>query len=242
VSREFPLQVRDLRRSFGSVHALAGVSIELGEPGVVGLIGPNGSGKTTFVNVITGFLKLTSGSISWHGRDITGMRAHRIARIGITRTFQQAATFPGLTVRQNARIALEAAGRADDDVSELLAAGGEQLVGYLDERAGDLPFGTARLLGIALAMARRPELIMLDEPAAGLNDAETAELADAVRAIAAAGTSVLTIDHDMAFLLPLCQRVVVFDAGTLLADGDSQEIRDDPRVIAVYLGETIAQG
>jgi ABC-type branched-subunit amino acid transport system ATPase component len=243
----FPLRVRDLRRNFGKVQALTGVSLDLGEPGVVGLIGPNGSGKTTFVNLISGFLRPSGGTIHWHDHDITHTPAYRITRLGISRTFQHAVTFAGLTVRQNAVIALEAAKRPRSEFEALL--GGEEatahygpLLDYVDEPAGELPFGIARLLGIALAMASSPKLLMLDEPAAGLNDAEASELGTAIREIAATGTAVVMIDHDMHFLLPLCQRVVVFDAGGLMADGTPEEIRNDPRVIAVYLGETIAQG
>jgi ABC-type branched-subunit amino acid transport system ATPase component len=235
-----PLRVHELRRRFGRVDAVGGISIELGEPGIVGLIGPNGSGKTTFVNLISGFLRPTAGTIDWHGRDIAGSRASKIARLGISRTFQHAATFAGLTVRDNARIALDAAGRGGSEVEELLGEG--RLLEYADQPAGDLPFGIARLLGIALAMARSPRLLMLDEPAAGLNDAEADDLARVIREIAAEGTSVLMIDHDMAFLLPLCERVVVFDAGTLMADGSPEQIRSDPRVIAVYLGDSVAAG
>jgi branched-chain amino acid transport system ATP-binding protein len=239
------LEVRSLGRRFGEVVALADVSLDLGGPGVVGLIGPNGSGKTTLVNVISGVLRPTTGSVRWDGQEIAGTKTHRIARLGVVRTFQQAATFPGLSVRENAVIALEAAGRPAGEVVELLGGAADvprfgALLDYAEERAGDVPFGIGRLLGIALAMARTPRLLLLDEPAAGLNDGESAVLGETITEIAQAGTSVVCIDHDMHFLLPLCRRVIALDAGSLMADGTPDEVRNDPRVISTYLGEGIA--
>jgi branched-chain amino acid transport system ATP-binding protein len=213
---------------------------------VVGLIGPNGSGKTTLVSVISGFIKPSSGTVMWRGREITGLAAYRVARLGVVRTFQHAATFPRLGVRENLEIALEAAGRPKDGLDELLGTGESSHYGslpkFLDQQAGELPFGIARLLGIAMAMARKPSLILLDEPAAGLNEQESELLGRAILAIAAGSTSVVMIDHDMAFLLPLCQRVVVLDAGTLIADGGPDEVRNDTRVIETYLGHGVAKG
>jgi ABC-type branched-subunit amino acid transport system ATPase component len=229
---------------FGRVEALAGVTATLGAEGIVGLIGPNGSGKTTLVNTISGFLKPTAGAISWRGKSIVGVPPHRMVRLGISRTFQQNMTFPTLTVRENATVALEQAGRAGEDFRRLLAEADStgRLADNAGEIAGELPFGMARLLGIALAIAARPRLLLLDEPAAGLNDSEAAALAESICQIRDAGTSILIIDHDMAFLFPLCERVVMLDAGALLADGTPDEIRSDPRIIEIYLGVDIAQG
>jgi branched-chain amino acid transport system ATP-binding protein len=236
------LELRDVRRSFGRVDALAGVSLAFGGEGIVGLIGPNGSGKTTLVNIVSGFLRPSAGEVTWEGRSIVGVSAHRMVRLGISRTFQQNATFATLTVRENAVIALEQAGRADEHVNVLLDEDGSagSLIAYADEIAGELPFGMARLLGIALAVASRPKLLLLDEPAAGLNDSEAAALASSIGRIREAGTSILIIDHDMAFLFPLCERVVVLDAGSLVGDGTPDEIRSDPRIIEIYLGVGIA--
>jgi ABC-type branched-subunit amino acid transport system ATPase component len=233
-----PLEVKDVHRNFGAVAALRGITVSLGEPGVTGIIGPNGSGKTTLVNVITGILRPSSGRVMWHGRNIARCRPHVISRLGITRTFQQSMTFPRLSVEENFVIALEAAGRPGDDVEEFLSKDSPfpALAGFRRQQACEIPFGIGRLLGVALASVRRPRLIVLDEPAAGLNNVESAALAGGIKAVAARGASVTVIDHDMSFLLPLCRRLVVLDAGALIADGAPDQVRHDPQVISTYLG------
>jgi ABC-type branched-subunit amino acid transport system ATPase component len=238
------LELDDVTVRYGKVTALDGLSLELTGPGIVGIIGPNGSGKTTLTNVVTGARRPARGRIRWDGHDVTRRPLHRITRLGLTRTFQHSMTFPALTVEQNLVAALEAVGRQRDEVDSLLAAEGTfpALHAYRGEPAGDLPFGHTRLLGVALAMVSGPRLIFLDEPAAGLNEVESRELASVLRTIADAGTALAVIDHDMAFLLPLCRRVVVLDAGALIADGTPEEVRNDPRVVSTYLGADFARG
>lgn len=236
------LVIDRVSKSFGSVQALDGVSLTLGAQGITGIIGPNGSGKSTLVNCVTGVLKPNAGTIRWDGKSVTGRPAHGMVSLGIARTFQEAVTFAALTVRENLVISVEAAGRRREEVDELLYDRGlfEPLWPHADRRAADLPFGVARLLGIAIAMASRPRLLLLDEPAAGLNDVEARELAQTIEAIRDGDTAIAMIDHDMAFLLPLCERVIVLDAGALLADGTPAEIRNNPDVIRTYLGEGFA--
>jgi branched-chain amino acid transport system ATP-binding protein len=238
------LELQAVERTFGKVAALRGVSTTLGGPGITGIIGPNGSGKTTLTNVVSGVLRPTRGRVVWKGRDISRLGVHRIVGLGISRTFQHSMTFTGLTVAENVVIALEAAGRDRHDVDRFFSDDSPfpALAPYRDAATADLPFGIDRQLGILLATVAGPELLLLDEPAAGLNNLEMVSLAAAIRAVADYGTSLGVIDHDMSFLLPLCRRVLVLDAGEILADGTPDEIRADERVIATYLGSGVAAG
>jgi branched-chain amino acid transport system ATP-binding protein len=236
------LVIDRVSKHFGSVQALTDISLELGKEGITGIIGPNGSGKSTLVNVVSGILRPSSGTVSWEGKKLTGLSPNKVVRRGISRTFQESMTFSTLSVHENLVISVEAAGKKRGDANRLLYEEGlfEPLIPHADRRAADLPFGLARLLGIAIAMASDPRLLVLDEPAAGLNDVEARELANAIESIRDRGTAVAMIDHDMAFLLPLCERVIVLDAGTLLADGSPSEIRANASVIRTYLGEGFA--
>lgn len=237
------LRVKGVSKRFGAVQALRDVSLELGGERVTGVIGPNGSGKTTLANVITGFVRPNAGRVDWEGRNITKLAPYNIARIGIRRTFQQSMVFPELTVRNNVLASLEACGRDHNEIEKLLRAGGtfDSLRPYLDVQAVNLPFGLARFLGVAIATASHPRLLVLDEPAAGLSADETHVLADGViRLSHEEGIAIIVIDHDMAFLLPLCDRLVALDAGSVIADGDPVAVRSDTRVIETYLGSGFA--
>jgi len=234
------LAIKGLRKQFGGVAALAGVDLTIEKGEILGVVGPNGSGKTTLFNVVTGVHKPTAGTVTWQGRDMTGQAAHAISRAGIGHTFQQAMCFPGLSVHENVLIATEHHGqrRATDypwqTPEALLAFVGLQPL--RDAIAGPLPFGSLRLLGLAMALASRPALLLLDEPAAGLNDKETAALARLVAQLPGHGISVCVIDHDMALMRMLCKRLAVLDFGSKIADGPTEAVLADPKVLEVYLG------
>lgn len=240
------LEVSQLEMHFGAVKALAGVDLAVRQGEFVGIIGANGSGKTTLFNCVTGFLKPTRGRILFERRDITGHKPHGIARAGVGRTFQQPMVFPSGTVRQNVEMALSIAGSPDDRrapgerIDELL-----DQVSLLDVReraAALLPYGKLRQLGVALALAARPRLLLLDEPAAGLNDAEASVFGQLLTRISTSGVTLCVVDHDMEFLLPLVHRLVVLDAGSLLADGPAAAVQREPQVVEAYLGSRFATG
>jgi branched-chain amino acid transport system ATP-binding protein len=231
------LEASGLKKAFGGVVALDGVDIALDLDHVAGIVGPNGSGKTTLFNVIAGVLKPTAGRVRWLGENIEGLPAHRIARRGLIRTFQQAMSFPGLTVRENVLIASEHG--ADNDAPALPPDALLRFIGLEgreDEIAGSMPFGNLRRLGLALALAARPKLLLLDEPAAGLNDNETAQLAEIIKQLPERGVGVCLIDHDMNLMASICERLIVLDFGAKIAEGRPEEVLNDRKVMEVYLG------
>jgi branched-chain amino acid transport system ATP-binding protein len=233
------------------VQALRNVSIEVEEGGVRGLIGPNGAGKTTLVNVLSGFLGLSAGSIEFAGERVDTLPAHARVRVGIGRTFQTPQLCTGMSVLDNivvgahqrlatARLRNLVGGRRTSlgslrrEASELASTLGlEELLGV---PAGALSYGHMRLLEIARALIARPKLLLLDEPVAGMNEAESDEVAQLVRTLPGRGTTVLLIEHDMPFVRGLCDRITVLDHGVVIAEGAPDEIQRDPAVEEVYLG------
>jgi len=226
-------------RSFTGVRALDDVSLELHRHEVVGLIGPNGAGKSTLVNVLTGFDVPTSGTVELEERDVTGWSPHRRARAGIARTFQHNRSFRGLTVRENVEVAAMGAGSRPQE-ARTLTDGLLSVLG-LDGNAlaGELSHGDERLLGVARAVATRPAFVLLDEPAAGLSEAEVPAFAGVVRSIRDDyDAGVLLIDHNMALVMEVCNRIHVLDQGRTLAEGSPAEIRGNLDVTSAYLGES----
>jgi branched-chain amino acid transport system ATP-binding protein len=215
--------------------------MELHRGEVVGLIGPNGAGKSTLVNVLSGFDRPSAGSIELEGRDVTRWPAHRRGRGGLARTFQHAHAFGALTVRENVEVAALGVGlsprRAAERARELLDLLG--LTRQADTPASALPHGDERRLGVARAVATGPRFVLLDEPAAGLPEAEVPAFADVVRSVRDEhGAGVLLIDHNMALIMSVCDRILVLDQGRTLAEGTPVEIRANLDVAAAYLGES----
>jgi branched-chain amino acid transport system ATP-binding protein len=235
------LEITGLRKEFGGVVALAGVDVSIDSDKIVGIIGPNGSGKTTLFNLVTGVYKPTAGRVVWQGKDITGQPAHEIARIGLVRTFQQAMSFPGLSVRENVRIAWEH-GRSPGDGKGSSWSSPDEILSFVgltqvrSEFAGSMPFGNLRRLGVAIALGANPSLLLLDEPAAGLSHRESDELMELVRRLPGMGVGVCLIDHDMFLMSELCERLIVLNFGTKIAEGRPNLVLHDPRVKEVYLG------
>jgi branched-chain amino acid transport system ATP-binding protein len=238
------LRASSVSRSFAGVEALRDVSLELRPGEVLGLIGPNGAGKSTLVNVISGFDRPSSGHVMLEERDVTRWSAHRRGRHGLSRTFQHSHAFRGLTVRENVEVSalgVGASGReATRRADELLGLLG--LAEYADRPASDLAHGDERRLGVARALATEPRYVLLDEPAAGLPEAEVPRFATAVTAVRDRGAGVLLVDHNVALVLEVCERIHVLDQGATLAEGSPDEIRADLGVAAAYLGESAAEG
>jgi branched-chain amino acid transport system ATP-binding protein len=227
------------------VQALRDVTLELGRGEVVGLIGPNGAGKSTLVNVLSGFDRPTAGGVELEGTDITRWTPHRRGRHGLARTFQHAHSFRSLTVRENVEVAALGVGggprRARARATELLDALG--LSSSADVPARMLAHGDERRLGVARALATEPRFVLLDEPAAGLPEAEVPDFAAVVRtARDRQGAGVLLIDHNMALIMGICDRIQVLDQGRTLAEGTPDEIRANLDVAAAYLGESAVHG
>ena len=242
------LEARGIVMHFGAVQALRGVDLQVLAGDIVGIIGPNGSGKTTLFNCISGFLSATDGVVTWRDRDITGWSSDKIARHGLVRTFQDSMLFRTFTVRRSCEVAHEALTAigtrktSNVDLPEDVAAMLDlcELTASAELLTSELPQGTARRLGIAMALLVHPELLLLDEPAAGLNDVESAELGALLLRIRDAGVTLVVVDHDMSFLMPIVRRLVVLEAGRLLAQGTPQEIQSNQAVISAYLGEQFA--
>jgi len=230
------LEVEDLTVVFGGNTALDGFDLRV-EPGeVVGLIGPNGAGKSTAVNAMTGIIRPARGSVRVNGKELVGRPPARILRAGLARTFQQAQLWRGMTVLQNLTVPMLHAGRraAEERAREVAEIFG--ISQLLPQSAALLPYGARRLVEVSRAMMTRPDIVMLDEPGAGLSPTEKEGLKDALRTLAETRVSVLLIDHDMELVMKACERVTVLDAGRVLAEGTPDRIRDDARVVEAYLG------
>ncbi|MCZ7526529.1 MAG: ABC transporter ATP-binding protein [Acidimicrobiia bacterium] len=224
------LEVEVVTMRFGGVVALHEVSLEVRPGTVTGVIGPNGAGKTTLFDVVTGFLRPTSGHVRYRGRDVTRLSPHRRAGLGLRRTFQGAELFDDLSVRENIAVARSGSTPVDD----LLERFG--LDPWASDLAESLPAGIRRRVGLVQALAGEPGALLLDEPAAGLDEAETSVLADELRVLAGEGLTVLIIDHDMSLMGRVCSELHVLDFGELIARGAPEEVLRDSKVLEAYLG------
>jgi branched-chain amino acid transport system ATP-binding protein len=226
------LQATGISVSFGGVHALTGVDLEVGDGRLVGLIGPNGAGKTTFIDAITGFVR-SRGSIEIDGRDVTALPPHTRARLGLVRTWQSVELFDDLSVLENLSVVDPATA---EEALQLLR---------LDHLATAMPSEISqaqrKLVGLARALAAKPRLLCLDEPASGLDVNESEQLGRRLRSIVDAGTAMLLIDHDMGLVLGICDHVVVLEFGKVIAAGAPDDVRGDERVVAAYLGSAAAK-
>jgi branched-chain amino acid transport system ATP-binding protein len=229
-------------RSFAGVQALRDVSLELRQGEVIGLIGPNGAGKSTLVNVLSGFDRPTAGRVLLADRDVTRWPAYRRGRNGLARTFQHSHAFRALSVQENVEVSALGVGASGREAArrarELLDLLG--LAAYAQRPASELAHGDERRLGVARALATEPRFVLMDEPAAGLSEAEVPRFATAVRTVRDRGAGVLLVDHNVALVLEVCERIHVLDQGTTLAEGTPAEIRAHLGVAAAYLGESAA--
>ena len=241
------LELRGVTKRFGGVAAVDGVTFEVAKGEIVGIIGPNGAGKTTLLNCISGVHRLDGGDIRWQGASIAGMAPHRVAGLGIGRTFQIVRPFGSMTVRENAAIGAlfgNMDGRRGTKKAFELAGDVLELVGLsakADRPVSTLTNPDRKRLEVARAVATRPRLLLLDEVMAGLNNVEIDEALEMVRAVHATGVTVLLIEHVMRVIVGVCRRAVVLDFGQVLAQGEPEVVLRDERVIQAYLGERYAK-
>ena len=248
------LEVKELGIDFGGLRALTDVDLTIDAGEIVGLIGPNGAGKTTVFNLLTGVYTPTRGAIRFAGKSIIGKKPYQITQTGIARTFQNIRLFKEMSVLDNIRVAINHTmrypvissffrlpgywreeGEAEERARELLGVFGMESVA--DQMAANLPYGMQRKLEILRALASGPKLLLLDEPAAGMNPTETRELMETIHRIRELfGVSILLIEHDMSLVMGVCERIYVLDYGTLIASGTPEEIRGNEQVIKAYLG------
>ncbi|MBW3096608.1 ABC transporter ATP-binding protein [Pseudohoeflea coraliihabitans] len=253
MSKETILEVSGLTKAFGGLTAVKAVDLTVQRGEILGVIGPNGAGKTTFFNVIAGSLPPTSGSVRFKGNDCTGMRADRMARLGMTRTFQITSLFPALSAIDNVRAATYRHKKtgwaaailrnrawqdeeADVDAEAMRALEFVDLGKRAHVNAEALSYGEQRRLEIAIAIAAKPELLLLDEPAAGMNPEEGQRLVSMIKRIRDEGISILLVEHHMRVVMGVCDRVAVIDHGEKIAEGKPLDVVNDPNVVRVYLG------
>ncbi|PKQ16294.1 MAG: ABC transporter ATP-binding protein [Actinobacteria bacterium HGW-Actinobacteria-7] len=235
------LEIRDLSKSFAGLRAVDGVSFSLKTGEILGLIGPNGSGKTTLINVVTGLLPATSGSVSVDGQRTSDRPPHRVARAGIARTFQTIRLFGELTVAENVEVAAVSMGKSRREAVHIAAAllDEMELSAFADRLASAVPFGHQRKLEIARALATAPKFLLLDEPAAGLNEEESDLLLELLKTIPERKqVGLLIVDHDMRLMMNLCDTLHVLNYGKTIAHGTPAEVKSNPEVVSAYLGST----
>ena len=248
------LQIRGLTKRFGGLTAVNEISFDVREGEILSVIGPNGAGKSTAFKLITGFLRPTSGSVIYGGREIAGIAPHRVARLGVVRTFQETTIFKEMSALQNVVIAHHlrcragaagiffAVAKARED-ERAFADSAAEILNYLglgslaNEIAKNLPHGHLRALSIAVAMAARPRILLLDEPFAGMNPEETDRASEMIDGIRKLGVTVMLVEHDMRAVMKISDRIVVLNFGTKIAEGTADDIRSDDSVIEAYLGK-----